>query len=161
MQVQFKITILLYGNLFTKGFIMNRITKHEYYLNIAAEILKRGTCLRRNYGAVIVNNDQIVGTGYTGSPRGEDNCCDVGVCERDRLQIKPGERYELCKSVHAEMNAIISAGRERTIGATIYIVGHDMKTDKMIATKPCLLCHRMIKNAGIKEIILSDTHIKL
>lgn len=133
---------------------MIRITKEEYYLNIAAQVLKRGTCLRRNYGAVIVNNDQIVATGYTGSPRGDVNCCETGLCEREQLQVKPGERYELCKSVHAEMNAIISAGRERTMGAKIYIVGYDVKADKVIATKPCLLCNRMIRNAGIVEIII-------
>jgi len=133
---------------------MNRPTKEEYYLDLASVILKRGTCLRRNYGAVIVNNDQIVGTGYTGSPRGEKNCCELEICEREQLHIPSGERYELCKSVHAEMNAILSAGRERTIGATIYVVGKDIKTNEIISTRPCLLCNRIIKNAGIEYIVI-------
>lgn len=137
----------------------NRPTKEEYYIEIASIILKRGTCLRRNYGAVIVNNDQIVGTGYTGSPRGSENCCDKGTCLREQLSISPGERYELCQSVHAEMNAVISAGRERTIGATIYVVGKDMKTGKVIGTPPCDLCYRVCKNAGISTIIIPNERL--
>jgi dCMP deaminase len=133
---------------------MERLDKDTYYLKVARVILERGTCIRRNYGAVIVNNDQIVGTGYTGAPRGEDNCCDTGICERERLQIKSGERYELCKSVHAEMNAIMSAGRDKTIGATIYVVGKDMKTEGTISTYPCPLCSRMIKNACIARVVI-------
>ncbi len=131
---------------------MSRPSKTQYYLRITSEVLSRGTCLRRNYGAVIVNNDEIVGTGYTGAPRGDDNCCDTGVCERDRQGCKPGERYELCRSVHAEMNAIISAGRQRCIGASIYVVGKDEKTGELLSTFPCHLCHRVIKNSGIISI---------
>lgn len=135
---------------------MNRLSKDQYYLNIAAQILKRGTCLRRNYGAIIVNNDEIVGTGYTGSPRGASNCCDIGQCEREIRGCKPGENYELCKSIHAEMNAIISAGRKQCIGATIYIVGEERKTGDRIATMPCLLCSRVIQNAGITKVVISE-----
>ena len=134
---------------------MNRPSKKEYYLNIADAVSKRGTCLRRNYGAVIVNNDEIVGTGYTGSPRGVDNCCDIGLCERQRLGCNPGERYELCKSVHAEQNAIISASRNRCIGATIYVSGREVKKQVLVNGHPCLLCSRMIVNAGIIEVICS------
>jgi dCMP deaminase len=133
-----------------------RPTKTEYYLEIASIVLKRGTCLRRNYGAVIVQNDQIVATGYTGSPRGDKNCCDRGICERDHLQVAPGERYELCKSVHAEMNAIVAAGREKTMGADLYIVGRDMKTGAFTGTFPCLLCSRIIRNAGIANVFVKE-----
>ena len=132
---------------------MTRPTKKEYYLSIASIILQRGTCIRRNYGAVIVNNDQIVGTGYTGSPRGEQNCCDIGICPRDQIGAKPGERYELCGSVHSEMNAILSSGRERTIGSTLYLVGKDMKSGELISAYPCLLCSRVIINAGIASVV--------
>lgn len=131
-----------------------RPSKDEFYLNIAAVVATRGTCLRRNYGAVLVNQDQIVSTGYTGSPRGDVNCCDKGTCRRNELNIPPGERYELCHSVHAEMNAIISAGRERTIGASLYVSGIEMKTNEIIASWPCDLCSRIIRNAGIKVVII-------
>ena len=131
-----------------------RPSKDSYYLDIAKVVLTRGTCLRRNYGAVIVNNDEIVGTGYSGAPRGQVNCCDRKICEREHLQVKPGERYELCLSVHAEMNAIISAGRRQCIGSTIYIVGYDMKTEQYLSTPPCDLCRRIINNVGIKRYYL-------
>jgi len=138
--------------------VEKRPDKIDYYLSIAATVLDRGTCLRRNYGAVIVKNDEIVGTGYTGAPRGEENCCDRNYCERDKLQVKPGERYELCRSVHAEMNAVLSAGRFNTLGATIYVIGRDMKTGQLISTPPCSLCERIIKNAGISDIIAPCYH---
>ena len=135
-----------------------RPTKKEYYLGIAEAVAKRGTCIRRNYGAIIVNNDEIVGTGYTGSPRGELNCCDDPEgCLRDKLKVPGGERYELCKSVHAEMNAIISAGRSRCIGATMYLVGLNASVNAneflLSNPRPCLICERLIINAGIKEVI--------
>lgn len=133
---------------------MTRPSKREYYLKIASAVLERGTCLRRNYGAVIVKDDQIVGTGYTGSPRDSVNCCDVGICKREQLNVPAGERYELCESVHAEMNAIIHAGRERCKGATIYVVGKDMKTGELISTPPCSLCRRAIINAGIAFVVI-------
>jgi dCMP deaminase len=131
----------------------SRPTKQAYYLELASIVLKRGTCLRRNYGAIIVRDDQIISTGYTGSSRGEINCCDVGYCPREEANIPSGERYELCKSVHAEMNAIIHAGRERCKGATIYVVGRDMKTGEILSTPPCSLCQRAIVNAGIELIV--------
>lgn len=130
-----------------------RISKTDYYLNIAREVAQRSTCLRRRYGAVIVKNDQIISTGYNGSPRGEANCCDIGTCERERLQIKPGERYELCKSVHAEMNACLHASRDRAMGATLYLIGIDAKTDQIIPGEPCLMCSRIITQCGIKEVV--------
>lgn len=133
-----------------------RLTKDKYYLEIAGKVLDRSTCLRRNYGAVIVKDDEIVGTGYNGAPRGDLNCCEENICERERLGCKPGERYELCRSVHAEMNAIISAGRERCIGATLYLAGKDKKTGAFLGSSdaiPCLLCLRVIKNAGIVRIV--------
>ena len=136
-----------------------RPTKTEYYLKIASIVLERGTCLRRNYGAVVVLNDQIVATGYTGAPRGNENCCDRGICTREHLQVAPGERYELCESVHAEMNAIIHAGRERCIDATIYVVGRDMKTGDLLSTYPCSLCTRVIRNAGIKKVVTLEGEI--
>ncbi len=134
-----------------------RPSKTEYYLNIAKEVSKRATCLRRRYGAVIVNNDVIVGTGYCGAPRGKDNCIDLDVCEREKQNIPSGERYELCRSVHAEMNAIVSAGRERCIGGVIYIHGEDVKTNEKCNSEPCLLCQRVIINSGLEKIITPDS----
>lgn len=135
-----------------------RISKTDYYLNIAREVATRSTCLRRKYGAVIVKDDQIISTGYNGSPRGEINCCDTGICEREQLKIRPGERYELCKSVHAEQNACLHAGRNEAMGATLYLVGIDAKTDEVIPGKPCMMCERIIKQCGIKKVVsIPDT----
>ena len=130
-----------------------RPSKVDYYLNIALDVSARGTCLRRNFGAVIVKDDAIVSTGYTGAPRGLPNCSDLGVCERDRQGIPSGERYELCRSVHAEMNAIINAGRDKTLGATLYLAGFDVKSGAVIDAEPCFLCKRIILNAGIFKVI--------
>ena len=105
-----------------------RVDKENYYLDIAETVLERGTCLRRNYGAIIVKNDEIVSTGYSGAPRGRKNCINLGYCMRESLNIPQGERYELCRSVHAEANAIISASRRDMLGATLYLAGRDMKT---------------------------------
>lgn len=135
---------------------MKRPTKIDYYLDIAEAITNRSTCLRRHYGAVIVKNDEIISTGYNGAARGVANCSDTGVCERERLNIPKGERYELCKAVHAEQNAIISASRKDMLDSTLYITGIEVKKDaenKYADPKPCLICSRMIKNAGIKEVI--------
>jgi len=128
-----------------------RISKHEYYVGIAKAVSKRSTCIRRQYGAVIVNNDVIVSTGYNGSARGAINCCDTGKCRREEMQIPSGERYELCEAVHAEQNAIINAGREKTLGATIYLYGEE--NGKRIDAVPCMICRRMIDNAGIERIV--------
>jgi len=131
---------------------MPRPDKENYYLNIAETVLERGTCLRRNYGALIVSNDTIVSTGYNGAPRGRVNCSDLGFCERQRQNIRHGERYELCRSVHAEANAIIAAPRELMLGATMYLVGHDDK-GALIETESCPMCRRLIINAGISRVI--------
>lgn len=133
--------------------MVRRPSKIDYYLNIALDVASRGTCLRRNYGAVIVKDDTIVSTGYTGAPRGLANCCDLGVCERQRMNIPSGERYELCRSVHAEMNAIINAGREKTLGSTLYLTGYEVETGELIDADPCFMCKRIILNAGIYKVI--------
>ena len=134
--------------------IMQRTDKTNYYLDIAETVLERGTCLRRNFGAIIVNHDEIVSSGYTGAPRGRKNCIDVGVCVRETLGVPRGERYELCRSVHAEMNAIISASRSDMIGATLYLVGREAKTGDYVANPaPCSMCKRLIINAGITRVV--------
>ena len=136
---------------------MNRRDKINYYLDIAETVIERGTCLRRNFGAVIVKNDEIISTGYVGAPRGRENCCDLGYCKREKLNIPRGERYELCRSVHAEQNAIISASRKQMIDGTLYLVGKDYKTKEYVKNAmPCALCKRMIINAGLKQVIIRD-----
>lgn len=140
---------------------MMRTDKKNYYLDIAETVLERGTCLRRNFGAIIVNNDQIVSTGYVGAPRGRKNCIDLGVCVREQNNIPRGERYELCRSVHAEANAIIHASRDSMIGATLYLVGKDAKTGEYVENaSACAMCKRMIINAGIKKVIIRNTKDK-
>ena len=131
---------------------MQRIGKEAYYLSIAAEVARRSTCLRRQYGAVIVKNDEIVATGYNGAPRGDENCCDVGVCWREHNNIPHGEQYEKCVAVHAEQNAIISAARRDTIGSVLYLAGFDANGE-LASPMPCAICSRFIKNAGIIEIV--------
>jgi dCMP deaminase len=132
-----------------------RPDKATYYLEIAKKVLERGTCLRRNYGAVIVKNDEIISTGYTGAPRGLKNCIDIGKCKRQEMGIPPGERYELCASIHAEMNAIISASRSEMIGSTLYLQGRDETTKEFIEAESCLMCKKMIINAGISFVCTS------
>ncbi len=129
----------------------------EYFLNIAQEVGKRSTCLRRRYGAIIVKDKIIVSTGYNGAPRGEANCIDTGICERERLNIPKGERYELCVAVHAEQNAIINGDPLKTQGATMYIVGINVADGSYASGEPCLLCRRMIKNAQIEKVISRNT----
>ncbi len=134
---------------------MTRPSKEEYYLSIAKAVCQRGTCLRRNFGAIIVNNEQIVSTGYTGAPRGSQNCCDVGSCERQKLGIPSGQRYEICRSVHAEANAIIHASRDQMIGGTLYLYGEEAVNKLLIAiARPCQMCRRLIVNAGIKKVVI-------
>ena len=137
---------------------MDRRDKTNYYLDMAQVALERGTCLRRNFGAVIVKNDVIVSTGYTGAPRGRANCIDIGTCVRQKMGIPRGERYEFCRSVHAEANAIISAQRRDMVGATIYLVGRDARSGELLhdATS-CPMCRRMIINAGIDEVVIRRT----
>lgn len=135
-----------------------RISKEDWYMKIAQIVAQRSTCLRAIAGAIIVKNDAIISTGYSGSPRGEPNCCDLGICERDRLGISPGERYEICRSIHAEANAIINAARNgiSVIDADIYIYFERLDGQKIKHGEPCLMCSRMIKNAGIKKYILKE-----
>ncbi len=136
----------------------SRRDKINYYLDIAETVLERGTCIRRNFGAIIVKNDEIVSTGYVGAPRGRANCVDLGYCTREKLNVPRGQRYELCRSVHAEQNAIISASRKDMIGATIYLACHDFKTGELFGdVEPCLMCKRMIINAGIEKVIVRTT----
>ncbi|MBW7571599.1 deoxycytidylate deaminase [Caproiciproducens faecalis] len=137
---------------------MNRTDKENYYLDIAETVLERGTCLRRNFGAIIVQHDEIVSSGYTGAPRGRRNCIDTGVCVRETLGVPRGERYELCRSVHAEANAIISASRRDMIGSTLYLVGRDAKTGEYVENaSPCSMCKRLIINAGITRVVARNT----
>ena len=137
---------------------MARIAKENYYLDIAETVLKRGTCLRRNYGAAIVRNDEIISTGYSGAPRGRKNCCDLGHCVREKLNVPRGERYELCRSVHAEANAIISAPRSQMIGATIYLVGRSATTGELEPnTCSCSMCKRLVINAGIEKVVVRNS----
>ncbi|MCD8049104.1 MAG: deaminase [Clostridia bacterium] len=137
---------------------MKRRDKINYYLDIATAVLERGTCLRRSYGAIIVKNDEIISTGYTGAPRGRRNCIDLGYCRRAALKIPRGERYELCRSVHAEQNAIISASRRDMIGSTLYLVGRDMETGDFVPNaSSCAMCKRAIINAGIEKVIVRNT----
>lgn len=136
---------------------MERIFKIDYYLGIAEAISKRSTCLRRRYGAVIVKNDEIISTGYNGSPRGIENCCDIGTCWREENDIPHGEQYESCQAVHAEQNAIISASRRDMIGAQLYLVGfEDGKQIPPEQVKPCKICEKMIINSGVKEVITGE-----
>ena len=132
---------------------MNRISKDEYYLAIAEVVLRRSTCLRRNYGVVIVKNDEIVATGYNGAARGEPNCSDTNMCEREMHGVPKGERYELCVAIHAEDNAITSAGRSKCQGATLYIVGKNAADQSYADPCPCKMCRRKIINAGITRVV--------
>ena len=137
---------------------MDRIDKENYYLDIAQTVLERSTCLRRWYGAIIVRNDEIVATGYNGAPRGRANCNELGYCIREQLRVPRGERYELCRSVHAEANAIISAARNECIGGTLYLVGQDAATGKLLPdATSCSMCRRIIINAGLSRVVIRRT----
>lgn len=138
-----------------------RRDKTNYYLDIAQATCSRGTCLRRNHGAIIVSNDQIVSTGYSGAPRGRSNCVDSGECLRAQQNVPSGERYELCRSVHAEANAIIHASRRDMIGSTLYLVGVDKESGELVETAfCCAMCKRLIINAGIEKVIVRNTSDK-
>ena len=137
---------------------MARIDKENYYLDIAGTVLERSTCMRRHYGAIIVQSDEIVSSGYNGAPRGRKNCGDLGYCAREALNIPSGQRYELCRSVHAEANAIISAPRREVLGATLYMVCRDPDTGELIpGSTSCSMCRRLIINAGIAKVVIRDT----
>lgn len=137
---------------------MERVSKENYYLDIAETVIGRSTCLRRRYGAIIVKNDEIISTGYNGAPRGRRNCVDLGYCAREAMRVPRGERYELCRSVHAEANAIISASRNECIGATLYLVGRDALTGQLLPdATSCSMCRRTIINAGIARVVIRRT----
>ena len=137
---------------------MERVSKENYYLDIAETVIGRSTCLRRRYGAIIVKNDEIISTGYNGAPRGRRNCVDLGYCAREAMRVPRGERYELCRSVHAEANAIISAARSETLGATLYMAYKNPATGALIAgSTSCAMCRRLIINAGIQRVVIRNT----
>ncbi len=136
---------------------MERRDKINYYLDLSEVVSQRGTCLRRNFGAVIVKNDEVISTGYVGAPRGRKNCSDLGECVRQKLNVPRGERYELCRSVHAEANAIISAPRDKMIGSTLYLSGKEVETGEYVKNACCCsMCKRMVINAGIDIVFVRD-----
>ena len=137
---------------------MDRISKENYYLDIAETVLERSTCLRRVYGAIIVNNDEIISTGYNGAPRGRVNCSELGYCTREVMKVPRGERYELCRSVHAEANAIISAARRDIVGGTLYLVGRDARTGELLGdATSCSMCRRQVINSGLERVVIRRT----
>jgi dCMP deaminase len=138
--------------------IFTRRDKTNYYLDLAEVVSERSTCIRRHYGAVIVKDDEVISTGYVGAPRGRANCNELGYCTRERLQVPRGERYELCRSVHAEANAIISAARSEMIGSSLYLVGKEVKSgDYVDNASSCAMCKRLVINAGIATVYVRDT----
>lgn len=142
----------------TKDEKQKRPNKINYYLGIAVAVAERSTCLRRKFGAIIVKDDQIISTGYVGAPRGMENCIDAGYCPREEMNIPHGQQYELCKSVHAEANAIINAARAGVslLGGNLYMAGIN-KTDKPVKKfRPCKMCRRLIINAGLKKVFVKN-----
>ena len=136
---------------------MDRVSKDNYYLDIAQTVAERSTCLRRKFGSIIVKNDVIVSTGYNGAPRGRKNCSDLGSCFREQLGIPRGERYELCRSVHSEQNAIIAAPRDQMLGSTLYMVCVSPEDGSVQSgTGNCMMCKRVILNAGIETVVIRD-----
>ncbi len=136
-----------------------RVDKTNYYLDIAETVAERGTCMRKNYGCIIVKNDEIISTGYTGAPRGRKNCIDLGYCTKKKIypDVRHGG-YDACRSVHAEQNAIISAARKDMIGASLYLVGKRKDTNEYEeGSMCCQMCRKMIINSGIKEVIVRNT----
>lgn len=131
----------------------NRISKIDMYLNCAETFAYRSTCIKRHYGAVIVKNDAVISTGYNGSPRGKINCCELGFCPRIKQDLHQGEGYDICRAIHAEINAIINCSREQTIGADLYLVGLNPINRSIYEAKPCPICARTIIQAGIRNVI--------
>lgn len=137
---------------------MERRDKINYYLDLAEVVSQRGTCLRRLYGAVIVKSDEVIATGYVGAPRGRKNCSDTGICIRQKMNVPRGQRYELCRSVHAEANAIISASRDKMLGSSLYLVGLETATGEYVQkSNSCSMCKRLIINAGIENVYIRDS----
>lgn len=134
---------------------MSRVDKHNYYLDIAQAACARSTCLRRKFGAIIVTNDEIISSGYNGAPRGRKNCIDLGTCVREKLNIPRGTRYEICRSVHAEANCIISAKRGDMLGGTMYLAGVNAQNGEIVNdANSCAMCKRLLINAGLNRIIV-------
>lgn len=131
-----------------------RISKIDAYLNCAENFAFRSTCIKRKYGAVIVKDDAVISTGYNGSPRGFENCCDIGKCPRIKLNMHQGEGYGICRAIHAEANALLNCSREQTMGADLYLAGINPEDSSVHLAKPCPLCARMIIQAGIRNVIL-------
>lgn len=132
-----------------------RLSKENYYLNIAKAVSTRSTCLRRKYGSIIVKNDIIISTGYNGAPRGTKNCIDLQFCKREQMNIPRGQCYELCRSVHSEQNAIINADRDKMIDSTLYLYGVEENGDLIENLDSCRMCKKMIINAGIKKVVFA------
>ncbi|MCK9351034.1 MAG: cytidine deaminase [Clostridiaceae bacterium] len=138
--------------------IFERRDKINYYLDLAEVVSERATCIRRHYGAVIVKDDEVISTGYVGAPRGRANCNELGYCTRERLKVPRGERYELCRSVHAEANAIISAPRSAMLGSSLYLVGKEVATGEYVENaSSCAMCKRLVINAGIERVYVRDS----
>ena len=137
---------------------MDRVSKTNYYLDIAQTVLERSTCLRGKFGAIIVKNDSIVSTGYNGAPRGRKNCTDIGSCACGELGAGCPVNNEFCRSVHAEANCIISATREQMLDSTLYLCGIDAVSGEIIKdTCSCQMCKRLIINAGISKVIVRSS----
>lgn len=138
---------------------MQRRDKENYYLDIAQTVLERSTCLRRHYGAIIVKYDRILSTGYNGAPRGRKNCVDLDSCVREDMKIPRGERYELCRAIHAEANCIINASREDMLGSTLYMVCRDASSGQIVDDCcSCAMCKRLVINAGIDRVVIRRTN---
>jgi len=137
--------------------ISHKLSKDEYYMNIAREVSRKSTCFRRVIGAIIIRDDQIISTGYAGAPRKTKDSIEHGFCLRDKLKIPHGQRYELCRSVHAEQNAIINAARAGVslLGGNMYLYGSIPGKDGPIDALPCFICKKMIINAGLDLMICS------
>ena len=129
------------------------MTKDEYYLGIALAVAKKSNCLKKQYGAVLVKNDQVLATGYNGPVRGEPHCtkCTKVSCDKDMLE------YSSCPACHAEMNCIISVSRDEMLGATLYLAGYITSTgEENLNVEPCEICLRLIKNAGIDRVVTNN-----
>ena len=132
-----------------------RISKEDMYLNSAENFAYRSTCLKRKYGAVIVKDDAVISTGYNGSPRGFENCCDIGVCPRMQRNMHQGEGYGMCRAIHAEANALLNCSREQTLGADLYLTSINPEDNSIHPARPCPLCARQIIQEGIRNVYLS------
>ncbi len=135
----------------------NRPSKDQYYLNIAKVVAERCTCLKSQLGAVIIRDDQIISTGYNGAPRGTKSSIERNFCLRKQLGIPSGQRYEICRSVHAEQNAIINAARSGVslLGGDVFIYGYSLDQKCPLDAFPCFICKKMLINCGLKRCVCS------